>query len=114
MLLSSSRAFLHNGVIYVIPATPELSEKEILGLGVDSRGTPAGERNHFGVILGSFWDHFGIILGSFWSHFGKSSLGGTWHGRLGEPGGADPGEPGGTTDWTQHIKNESKNPISRA
>ena len=69
---------------------------------------------HFGVILESFGTHFGIILGSFWSHFGKLSLGGTWHGRLGEPAAAGPGEPGGTAEWTQHIKNESKNPISRA
>ena len=36
------------------------------------------------------------------------------NGRLGEPGGAWLGEPGGAAEWTQHINNESKNPISRA
>ena len=45
---------------------------------------------------------------------GKLSLGGTWHGRLGEPGGAGLGEPGGATGLTQHINKKSKNPISRA
>ena len=32
----------------------------------------------------------------------------------GEPGGAGLGEPGGATRLTQHMNNESKNPISRA
>ena len=31
-----------------------------------------------------------------------------------QEGGAGLGEPGGSTVWTQHIKNASKNPISTA
>ena len=52
------------------------------------------------MIVGSLWDHFGITLGSFGDDWGNQ-------------GGAGPGEPGEATTLTQHINNESKNPISK-
>ena len=36
--------------------------------------TPRPYLNHFGNILGSFWDQFGVTLGSFWDHFGVTLI----------------------------------------